>query len=158
MLTLRAELLDFRTPRGLRLHTASFAAEQFTAAATLSALPILDGSIAYTYTTKPLRGLQGTAFSPLMDLVHGFREIKHPKAPDSPRDWEIWQGGRRIDLRGSNEDLLCGLLADMLYYGRMYLPSSKLEGMHIRRVSPAWQYVLSFVSDQRPGRQSAVCP
>jgi len=48
------------------------------------------------------------------------------------------------------------LIPDSLYYGRMYFPSSKLEGMHIRRVSPAWQYILSFVSDQRPGRGSAV--
>jgi mitochondrial distribution and morphology protein 10 len=38
----------------------------------------------------------------------------------------------------------------------MYLPISKLEGMHIRRASPAWQYIFSFVSDQRSGRGSAV--
>jgi hypothetical protein len=82
------------------LHTASFAAEQFTAAATLSALPILDGSISYTYTSKPLRGVQGTASSALIDLVQGFREIKLPRAPEDPRDWEIWQGGRRVDFRG----------------------------------------------------------
>ena len=94
------ELLDFNTPQGFRLHTASFATKQFTAAATLSALPILDGSIAYTYTSKPLKGLHGTGLSPLIDLVQGFREIKPPKAPDHARDWEIWQGGRRVDYRG----------------------------------------------------------
>ena len=38
----------------------------------------------------------------------------------------------------------------------MYIPTAKLEGMHIRRASPAWQYILSFVSDQRPGKGSAV--
>jgi len=93
-------LLDFRTPRGLRLNTASFATDQFTASATLSALPILEGSIAYTFTSKPLRGIQGTALSPLVDLVQAFREIKLPRAPEDAKDWEIWQAGRRVDFRG----------------------------------------------------------
>jgi hypothetical protein len=94
------DLLDFTTPRGFRLHTASFVAEQFTAAATLSALPILDGSLAYTYTSKPLKGIQGTSSSALVNLVQGFREVKLPRAPEQSRDWEIWQGGRRVDFRG----------------------------------------------------------
>ena len=95
-------MLDFATPRGFRLHTASFVAEQFTAAATLSALPILDGSIAYTYTSKPLKGVQGTASSALIDLIQGFREIRAPRAPDEAKYWEIWQAGRRVDFRGSS--------------------------------------------------------
>ena len=99
-MTTETDLLDFSTPKGFRLHTASFAAEQFTAAATLSALPVLDGSIAYSYTSKPLRGVQGTAVSPLINLVQAFREVKPAKAPDDARFWEIWQGGRRVDFRG----------------------------------------------------------
>lgn len=85
----------------MRLHTASFSADQFTAAATLSAVPILDGSVAYTYTSKPLRGIQGTSSTALIDLVQGFRELRLPKAPDDARDWEIWQGGRRVDFKGT---------------------------------------------------------
>jgi len=46
--------------------------------------------------------------------------------------------------------------SDSLYYGRMYFPASRLEGMFIRRASPAWQYVFSFVTDPHPGRGSAV--
>ena len=130
-------------------------AEQFTAAATLSALPILDGSIVYTYTSKPLSGIQGTSSSALIDLVQGFREVKPPRAPDKARDWEVWQSGRRVDFRGNFSHFLA-LTEDTLYYGRMYLPTAKLEGMHIRRASPAWQYIFSFVSDQRPGIGSAV--
>src|SRR5271169_568095 len=40
----------------------------------------------------------------------------------------------------------------------MYLPASKLEAMYIRRASPAWQYIFSFVSDLKPGQGSAVSP
>jgi mitochondrial distribution and morphology protein 10 len=40
----------------------------------------------------------------------------------------------------------------------MYLPTSKLEAMYIRRASPTWQYIFSFVSDLKPGRGSAVSP
>jgi mitochondrial distribution and morphology protein 10 len=49
-------------------------------------------------------------------------------------------------------------MQDTLYYGRMYLPASKLEAMYIRRASPAWQYIFSFVSDLKPGQGSAVSP
>jgi len=155
LLTLFVGLLDFRTPRGLRLNTASFATDQFTASATLSALPILEGSIAYTFTSKPLRGIQGTASSPLVDLVQAFREIKLPRAPEDAKDWEIWQAGRRVDFRGTS-DSPDPANSDSLYYGRMYLPASRLEGMFIRRASPAWQYIFSFVTDPHPGRGSAV--
>ena len=150
------DLLDFTTPRGLRLNTASFSTEQFTAAATLSALPLLDGSLAYTYTSKPMKGVQGTATSALSDFVQAFQETRLPRAPDESKDWEVWQAGRRVDFRGIHPLFRANI--DSLYYGRMYFPSSKLEGMHIRRISPAWQYIFSFVSDQRPGKGSAVCP
>ena len=96
------DLLDFTTPRGCRLHTASFSTELLTAAATLSALPILEGSMAYTYTSKPLKGVQGTSSSALLDLVQRFRDIPMPKAPDEAKHWEIWQGGRRVDFRGNS--------------------------------------------------------
>jgi mitochondrial distribution and morphology protein 10 len=119
---------------------------------------MLDGSIAYTYASKPLGGIRGTASSALVELVQGFREIKPPRAPDDARDWEIWQAGRRVDFRGSSLPEFMSLITDTLSYGRMYLPTSKLEGMHIRRASPAWQYIFSFVSDQRPGQGSAVGP
>jgi distribution and morphology protein 10 len=91
----------------------------------------------------------------LIDLVQGFREVKLPRAPEQARDWEIWQSGRRVDFRGSPNQRK-SLTEDTLYYGRMYLPTAKLEGMHIRRASPTWQYMFSFVSDQRPGKGSAV--
>lgn len=96
------DLLDFTTPKGFRLHTASFATSQFTAAATLSALPLLDGSIAYTYTSKPLGDIRGTASSALIELIQGFGDTKPPQAPYDARDWEVWQGGRRVDFRGRN--------------------------------------------------------
>lgn len=48
------------------------------------------------------------------------------------------------------------LIEDSLFYGRMYFPSAKLEGMYIRHASPAWQYIFSFVSDQQPGKPNAV--
>lgn len=140
----------------MRLNTASFSTEQFTAAATLSALPLLDGSLAYTYTSKPMKGVKGTATSALSDFVQAFQETRLPRAPDESKDWEVWQAGRRVDFRGTHPSFRANI--DSLYYGRMYFPSSKLEGMHIRRISPAWQYIFSFVSDQRPGKGSAVSP
>ena len=67
----------------------------------MSALPILAGSVAYTYTSKPLKEVQRTATSALSDLVQAFQETRLPRAPDEAKDWEIWQAGRRVDFRGT---------------------------------------------------------
>ena len=61
--------------------------------------------------------------------------MKDLKRPDEPFWWEIWHKGKRIDRKHA------------LLYGRMYLPSSTLEAMYLRRISPTRLLRLSCVSN-----------
>lgn len=54
---------------------------------------------------------------------------------DEPFWWEIWHQGKRIDKK------------DALLYGRLYLPTSSLEALFLRRISPTRLLRLSCVSD-----------
>lgn len=57
------------------------------------------------------------------------------RRPDEAFWWETWHGGKRIDKK------------DALLYGRLYLPTSTLEAMYLRRLSPSRLLRLSCVSD-----------
>lgn len=71
----------------------------------------------------------------LRNLVRGYRHLAELRRPDEPYLWEIWQAGRRIDKK------------DTLLYGRLYLPTSTLEALYLRRLSPSRLLRLSSVSD-----------
>jgi distribution and morphology protein 10 len=71
----------------------------------------------------------------LRNLVRGYRHICELRRPDETYLWEIWQAGRRVDKK------------DTLLYGRLYLPTSTLEALYLRRLSPSRLLRLSCVSD-----------
>lgn len=71
----------------------------------------------------------------LRNLVRGYRHLPELRRPDETYLWEIWQAGRRIDKK------------DTLLYGRLYLPTSSLEALYLRRISPSRLLRLSCVSD-----------
>lgn len=71
---------------------------------------------------------------PLRHVIQGYRQLRELRRPDEPWWWEIWHGGRRIDRR------------DTLLYGRLYLPTSHLEALYLRRLSPMTQLKISCVS------------
>ncbi|OTA95739.1 hypothetical protein M434DRAFT_68876 [Hypoxylon sp. CO27-5] len=122
-------LLNFPTPRGLRLTLSSLATPKFATSYQLGTVGIVDGSISYLYSTVPLDdAIAQSDKIPLPDLLRSYR----PLAELPRRDGE---GG--------------GVLRkDSLAYGRLYLPASMLEALWVRRVSPALQFQLSAVSDQ----------
>ncbi|OTA61860.1 hypothetical protein K449DRAFT_330838 [Hypoxylon sp. EC38] len=122
-------LLNFPTPRGLRLTLSSLATPKFATSYQLGTVGIVDGSISYLYSTVPLDdAIAQSDKIPLPDLFRSYR----PLAELPRRDGE---GGRM-------------LRKDSLAYGRLYLPASMLEALLVRRVSPALQFQLSAVSDQ----------
>ncbi|KAI5867938.1 hypothetical protein GGS23DRAFT_2770 [Durotheca rogersii] len=124
-------LLNFPTPRGLRLTLSSLATPKFATSYQLSTVGIVDGSISYLYSTVPLgHAIAQSAKIPLPDLLKSYRPLS--ELPD--RD-----GGARL----GGELLKYGLA-----YGRLYLPLSMLEALVVRRISPALQLQMSAVSNQ----------
>ncbi|XXH04612.1 hypothetical protein Hte_011029 [Hypoxylon texense] len=126
-------LLNFPTPRGLRLTLSSLATPQFATSYQLGNIGIVDGSISYLYSTVPLHNAIAQSDKiPLPDLLRSYRPLE-----------ELPHRNRGI---GAGET--GGLIKDALAYGRLYLPASMLEALFIRRVSPALQLQLSAVSNQ----------
>ncbi|KAF8430319.1 hypothetical protein EV426DRAFT_635225 [Tirmania nivea] len=130
-------LLDFHTPRGLNLHLSSLSSPNFATSYSLTNLGVVDGSISYLYSSLPLTNVHKSKNVDLHDAVQGYRQLRHLTAPSEARFWEVWQGGVRVDKR------------DSLLYGRMYLPTSTLEMLYLRRRSPKSQLRIAAVSDAK---------
>lgn len=71
----------------------------------------------------------------MRNLIRGYRHLNQLCRPDESSWWEIWHRGKRIDKK------------DTLLYGRLYLPTSTLEALYLRRLSPTRLLRLSCVSD-----------
>ncbi|KAI1450655.1 hypothetical protein F5Y02DRAFT_412303 [Annulohypoxylon stygium] len=122
-------LLNFPTPRGLRLTLSSLATPQFATSYQLGTVGIVDGSISYLYSTVPLnKAIAQSEKIPLPDLLRSYRPLA-----------ELPQR-----TRGLGGDLI----KDTVSYGRLYLPASMLEALVVRRVSPTLQVQLSAVSSE----------
>ncbi|RSL95932.1 Mitochondrial distribution and morphology protein 10 [Fusarium oligoseptatum] len=126
-------LLNFQTPRGLRLTLSALASPNFATSYQLGSVGIVDGSISYLFSSVPLRLLltpQSETVN-LPELLRSFRplgELPHrtDPVPQTPKDKP----------------------ESSLLYGRLYLPQSLLEAMVVKRLSPALQVQLSAVSAQ----------
>jgi mitochondrial distribution and morphology protein 10 len=132
-----AALLDFETPRGLRLNVSSLSSPNFATSYSLGGLGVVDGSLSYLYSSLPIQQASKSAGIDLHDVIRGYRQIEELRTPEQAWMWEEWHRGRRIDKR------------DTLLYGRLYLPQSTLEALYLRRISPTQQLKLSAVSDSR---------
>ncbi|KAK0390947.1 hypothetical protein NLU13_0450 [Sarocladium strictum] len=125
-------LLNFQTPRGLRLSLSALASPNFATSYQLGSVGVVDGSISYLFSSVPLDLLvtpQSETVN-LPDILRSYRPINQPQrtAPEATRV-----------QAGQNPWLL---------YGRMYLPQSLLEALAVRRISPELQIQLSAVSAQ----------
>ncbi|TQS33139.1 hypothetical protein Golomagni_06530, partial [Golovinomyces magnicellulatus] len=128
-------LLNFQTPRGLRLTLSSLSSPNFATSYQLGSVGVVDGSISYLFSSVPLRVLltPQSETVPLPALLRSYRPLNplpqsdslletSPQAPQTPNA--------------------------SLFYGRLYLPQSQLESLIVKRISPALQLQFSAVSSQ----------
>ncbi|KAH8178568.1 mitochondrial distribution and morphology protein 10 domain-containing protein [Sarocladium implicatum] len=126
-------LLNFQTPRGLRLSLSALASPNFATSYQLGSVGVVDGSISYLFSSIPLNHLvhpQSETVS-LPELLRSYRPIDQP-----PRTVPF----ENVPLRQGRKP--------WLLYGRMYLPQSLLEALAVRRISPELQLQFSAVSAQ----------
>ncbi|KAF3910800.1 hypothetical protein ABW20_dc0102991 [Dactylellina cionopaga] len=139
-------LLDFPTPKGLKMNLSSLSSPNFATSYSMASLGVVDGSVSYLYSSRTLDNVLNSGTVELKDAVSGYRDLNDIAKPDDARDWEIWKGGVRVDRRGT----CCWLAsADTLLYGRMYLPASTLEALYLTRLAPTRQLKISAVSNSR---------
>ncbi|KAF9087862.1 Mitochondrial distribution and morphology protein 10 [Mortierella sp. GBA35] len=132
-------LLDFQAPTGLSLRLSKLPSSVFKTTTTMNALPILEGSVGYLFTSRALM-IDDSASVRFRHLVDRFRIICLDHSIREADQWTEFDtdGKRRKDY------LLCG---------RMNLANARLEALYSRRVSKHRQYVLSGISD--PASRSA---
>jgi distribution and morphology protein 10 len=135
LLTSRIALLNFSTPRGLRLTLSALASSNFATSYQLGSVGVVDGSISYLFSSVPLRVLLTPQSEnvPLPDLLRSYRHLTPVARRDDP------------SLRPPDDT---DKVNESLLYGRLYLPQSQLEALLVRRLSPAFQAQFSAVSGQ----------
>lgn len=158
------ELLDFPIPVGLRLTLSSLATPHFATSYQLGSVGIVDGSISYLHSSVPLNNIAAQSDRiPLPALLRSYRslhelDLRETETPTGPGIFSLIGSVLRrttTTTRDTKEtpptpptQPIPRLPKSTLLYGRLYLPQSLLEGLVIKRFSPALQVQLSAVSQQ----------
>lgn len=99
---MHAALLDFQTPRGLRLNLSSLSSPNLATSYSLGTVGVVDGSLSYLYSSLALDVKSRSSEIDLHNVVRGYRHLKELRRPDEPWWWELWHRGKRIDRRGES--------------------------------------------------------
>lgn len=128
-------LLNFPTPRGLRLTLGSLATPQFATAYQLGTVGVVDGSVSYLYSSVALNdAVAQSSRIPLPDLLRSYKPLAElSRGSTGSGNWI--RGWDRVEK-------------DTLAYGRLYLPLSMLEALVVKKFTPDLQVQVSAVSEQ----------
>ena len=137
--TTATNLLDFDVPRGIRLRISSLSSPNFATSYTLGSKGVVDGSLSFLYTSLGLRIQSRSSDIPLGNLVRGYRHLQQLQQPqETTRPKELHQNGESTETLRRKDTLL---------YGRLYLPTTSLEALYLRRISPTRLLRVNCVSD-----------
>lgn len=128
-------LLDFSIPNGAALHVSSLSSPKFATSYTLGNKGLVEGSLSYLYTSVGLDIAHRSKDIRLRHLVRGYRHVQALRTPEA----DNWS-----DLLSTPDG---AQQRDTLLYGRLFLPSSTLHAMYLRRISPTRLLRLTCVSD-----------
>lgn len=124
-------ILDFAVPRGLHLSVSKSPNAFFNTSYTMNALPSLNGSVGYIFTSREL-DIKNSSDVNLKDMTEHFNVYAQPRRPEGQE--EVWLAGERVDTR------------DYLLYGRLYLPTGRLDALYSTRLSPTVQGLVAAIS------------
>ncbi|KAI0720200.1 mitochondrial distribution and morphology protein 10 [Cerioporus squamosus] len=127
-------LLDFSVPRGLHFSISKSPNPLFKTTYSMNALPSLNGSVGYIFTSCDL-DVKGSGDVRFKDMVDRFKVFDHPRRPEGKE--EEWLAGERVDTR------------DYLLYGRIYVPTGRLDALYSTRITPTLQGMVAAISDPR---------
>ncbi|KAH3675132.1 hypothetical protein WICMUC_002788 [Wickerhamomyces mucosus] len=122
---------DFPIPTDLKFNIASKSTDYTATSLVVSNSGVINGSIAYLYSSSPLKDLLGTADISLQEAIASYKVIRPPS------------------ITNGQTDLNKEFQSQSLYYGRMYFPGSALEAMVIKRISQSSQLLVKCVSSDK---------
>jgi len=94
-------------------------------------------------------------------MIDRFKVYEQPKRPEGRE--EEWLAGERVDARGKPNRLEsmtffsmanAHYYTDYILYGRLYLPTGRLDALYSTRISPTLQALVAVISDP-PSSSSA---
>lgn len=97
----------------------------------MNALPSLNGSVGYIFTSREL-DIKNSSDVNLKDMTDHFNVYAQPRRPEGQE--EVWFAGERVDTR------------DYLLFGRLYLPTGRLDALYSTRLSPTVQGLVAAIS------------
>ncbi|KAH9938575.1 mitochondrial distribution and morphology protein 10 [Fomitopsis serialis] len=127
-------VLDFTVPRGLHFSISKSPSPLFKNTYSMNALPSLNGSVGYIFTSCELN-VKGSGDVRFKDMVDRFKVYDLPRRPEGKE--EEWLAGERVDTR------------DYLFYGRVYIPTGRLDALYSTRIAPTVQGMVAAISDPR---------
>lgn len=127
-------VLDFSVPRGLHFSISKSPNTLFQTTYSMNALPSLNGSVGYIFTSCEL-DIKSSKNVRFKDMVDRFKVYDQPLRPVSKP--EEFLAGERIDTR------------DYLLYGRLYVPTGRLDALYSTRLSSTLQALVAAISDPR---------
>lgn len=122
-------ILDFTIPNGGKVDISSKSSDYSASSFTLSNYNVINGSLAYLYSSIPLVNTLGTKNVSLQEAISGFKILE-------PNDSSTNTPANVVDSSKSS-----------LLYGRMYFPGSALEAMIIKRLSKQTQLLIKSISN-----------
>lgn len=123
-------ILDFPIPNGGKVDISSKASDYLASSFTLSNYSVMNGSLAYLYSSIPLTNTLGTKNISLQEAISGFKVIE----PNNNHNNALVNHAKHTGK-------------DSLLYGRMYFPGSALEAMVIKRISKQTQLLIKSISN-----------
>lgn len=140
-------------PRGLHFSISKSPSPLFKNTYSMNALPSLNGSVGYIFTSCNL-DVKGSGDVRFKDMVDHYKVHHLPRRPEG-KD-EEWLAGERVNNRGAcvlhrvpeirSTDLR---RSDFLLYGRVYIPTGRLDALYSTRLSPTLQAMAAAISDPR---------
>ena len=140
-------------PRGLHFSISKSPSPPFKNTYSMNALPSLNGSVGYIFTSCHL-DVKGSGDVRFKDMVDHFKVHDLPRRPEG-KD-EEYLAGERVDTRGECVPRLARPWhhtdpygPDYLLYGRVYIPTGRLDALYSTRLSPTLQAMVAAISDPR---------
>ncbi|KIY73417.1 mitochondrial distribution and morphology protein 10 [Cylindrobasidium torrendii FP15055 ss-10] len=125
-------ILDFTVPKGLNLSISKSPNALFKTTYSMNAMPSLNGSVGYIFSSCDLN-IQSSGTVRFREMIERFKVYDQPRRPE-PKD-EEWVAGQRVDAR------------DYLMYGRLYIPTGRLDALYSTRLSPTLQGIVAAISE-----------
>ncbi|RHZ72825.1 hypothetical protein Glove_238g7 [Diversispora epigaea] len=124
-------ILDFDPPRGFNFEISKIQTSMFKSSYTMNASPILNGSIGYLFTSRPLI-VDPSSHLNFVEIIDRFHINYSPRLMPAVEN-------QTIDASSK----------DYLLYGRLYIPTGRLEAMYSKKFSSLMQCVIRGVSESR---------